>query len=72
MIMEQNKALLTVNDAAIYSGIGRNTLRSLIGWEKFPVIRIGNKIVIRTETLDKFILANEGNNLKNKHEVIAV
>ena len=66
------KLTLTVNEAAEYSGIGRNTLRILIGWHKLPVIRIGKKIVIRTETLDRFLIANEGVNLKDKHEVIAV
>ncbi len=66
------KQALTVNEAAEYSGIGRNTLRALIGHGKIPVIQIGNKTIIRTETLDLFLVANEGKNLKNKHEVIAV
>ena len=70
--MKPNKAMLTVNEAAEYSGIGRNTLRILIRWDKFPVIKIGTKTIIRTETLDKFLSANEGKNLKNKYEVIAV
>lgn len=64
--------MLTVNEAAEYSGIGRNTLRILINWDKFPVIKIGNKTIIRAETLDRFLSANEGKNLKNKYEVIAV
>lgn len=67
-----DKQALSVNEAAQYSGIGRNTLRLLIAWEKFPIIKIGNKIIIRTETLDKFLSANEGKNLKNKYEIIAV
>lgn len=66
------KQMLTVNEAAEYSGIGRNTLRILINWDKFPVIKIGNKTIIRTETLNRFLSANEGKNLKNKYEVIAV
>ncbi len=66
------KQALTVNEAAEYSGIGRNTLRSLIGLGKIPVIQIGNKTIIRTETLDLFLATNEGKNLKNIHEVIAV
>lgn len=70
--MEQYKALLTVNETASYSGIGRNTLRLLIGWQKIPVIKIGNKVVIRTETLNEFLCVNEGKNLKNKYELIAV
>ena len=66
------KQALTVNKAAEYSGIGRNTLRDLIRWGKIPVIQIGNNAIIRTETLDHFLVANEGKNLRNIHEVIAV
>ena len=64
----QTKKALTVNEASEYTGIGRNNLRKLITWQKIPVIRIGNKILIRSEVLKK----NEGHNLKNKYEVIAV
>lgn len=63
---------LSINEAAEYSGIGRNTLRMLVRWKKLSSLHIGNKIIIRTETLDKFLIANEGNNLKNKFEIIAV
>ena len=66
------KHALTVNEAAEYSGIGRNTLRDLIRWGKISLIQIGNKTIIRTETLDLFLIANEGKNLRNIHEVIAV
>ena len=66
------KTALSVNAAAEYCGIGRNTLRMLIRWKKLSTIRIGNKIIIRTETLDKFLLENEGKNLKNRFEIIAV
>ena len=62
----QTKKALTVNEASEYTGIGRNNLR------KIPVIRIGNKILIRSEVLDQFLKKNEGHNLKNKYEVIAV
>lgn len=68
----QNKRALTVNEASEYTGIGRNSLRKLIMWQKIPVIRIGNKILIRTEVLDRFLEENEGHNLKNKYEVIAI
>ena len=67
-----NKIALNVNEAATYSGIGRNTLRTLIRWKKLSSIRVGNKFLIRTETLDKFLLVNEGNDLKNRFEIIAV
>ena len=66
------KPYLTIEEAAEYTGIGRNNLRKLITWQKIPVIRIGNKILIRSEVLDQFLKKNEGHNLKNKYEVIAV
>ena len=47
-------------------------LEEMITWQKIPVIRIGNKILIRSEVLDQFLKKNEGHNLKNKYEVIAV
>ena len=59
-----NKQALSINEAAEYSGIGRNTLRMLVRWKKLSSLHIGNKIIIRTETLDTFLIANEGNNLK--------
>ena len=49
------ESLLTVNEASEYTGIGRNNLRKLITWQKIPVIRIGNKILIRSEVLDQFL-----------------
>lgn len=66
-----DKYTLTVNEASKYTGIGRNTIRNLIHWEKLPAIRIGNKIVIRREILERFLLENENNNLRNRYEVIA-
>lgn len=70
--MSISKSTFSVNEAASYSGIGRNNLRILIGWGKIPVIKIGNKIIIRKDTLDKFLEMNEGKNLKNKFEVIEI
>ena len=70
--IRQRKTAMTVNEASAYTGIGRNKLRNLIAWEKIPVIRIGNKILIRTEVLDCFLRENEGHNIKNRYEVVAV
>ncbi|MCI8526968.1 helix-turn-helix domain-containing protein [Lachnospiraceae bacterium 42-17] len=70
--IRRNKTALTVNEASEYTGIGRNNLRKLIAWEKIPVIRIGNKTLVRMEVLDRFLQENEGHNLKNRYEVIAV
>ena len=66
----QDKLALTVNEASEYTGIGRNTLRDLIRWDKLPVIRVGNKVVIRWDDLDRFLSENRNNNLRNRFEVI--
>lgn len=70
--MKDEKVALTVNEASEYTGIGRNSLRTLISWEVLPVLRVGRKILIRKEVLDVFVSVNEGKNLKNRYEVIAV
>lgn len=68
----QDKLALTVNEASEYTGIGRNTLRDLIRWDKLPVIRVGNKVVIRRDDLDRFLLVNRNNDLRNRFQVIAL
>ena len=70
--IRQKKTAMTVNEASEYTGIGRNSLRKLIAWKKIPVIRIGNKIFIRSEVLDRFLQENEGHNITNKYDVIAM
>ncbi len=70
--IRQKKTAMTVNEASEYTGIGRNNLRKLIAWQKIPVIRIGNKILIRSEVLDRFLRENEGHNITNKYDVIAM
>ena len=40
---------LTVEEAAAYTGIGRNTIRQLVGWGKIPVLKIGRKMIIRAD-----------------------
>ena len=68
----QDKLALSVNEASEYTGIGRNTLRDLIRWDKLPVIRVGNKAVIRRDDLDRFLLVNRNNDLRNRFQVIAL
>ena len=63
---------LTVEEAARYTGIGRNTLRNLINSGKLPVLRIGRKNIIRTDVLMKFMEMNEGTDLLNNDEVKSV
>ena len=54
---------LTVDEAAAYTGIGRNTLRTLIRQGKLPALCIGKKNVIRTDVLEHFLTVNQGVNL---------
>ena len=63
---------LTVEEAARYTGIGRNTLRNLINTGKLPVLRIGRKNIIRADVLMKFMEMNEGTDLLNNDEVKSV
>jgi len=67
-----NKIGLTVEEAASYTGIGRNTLRKLIEWEKIPVLRIGRKSIVRTDVINEFMLANQGIDLLDREQVRAV
>ena len=60
---------MTVEEAAEYTGIGRNTMRKLIEWGKLPVLKIGRKTVIRTDTLERFMEINQGNDLLDRNAV---
>lgn len=67
-----DKIGLTVEEAAEYTGIGRDTLRRLIAWEKLPVLRIGRKSIIRTDVLNQFMMANQGIDLLEREQVRTV
>ena len=45
---------------------------ALSEWGKLPVLKVGRKILIRSDSLDKFISMNEGRDLLIKDEVKAV
>lgn len=60
---------MTIDEAAEYTGIGRNTLRQLVSWDKIPVLRIGRKSIIRTDLLDSFMEINQGRNLLDCNQV---
>lgn len=50
------RSLLTIDEAAAYSGIGRNKLRSLSDKDDCPfVLWIGSKRLIKRELLDEYI-----------------
>ena len=62
---------LTVEEAAAYTGIGRNTIRQLVGWGKIPVLRIGRKTIIRADVMDYFMQLNQGRDLLECEQVRA-
>lgn len=45
---------MTIEEAADYTGIGRNTLRRLVDWGKIPVLRIGRKSIVRVDVICMF------------------
>lgn len=70
--MTEMKIALSIEEAADYTGIGRNTLRNLVKWEKLPVLKVGRKVLIKSDILEKFMEVNEGKNLRDKSSVKAV
>ena len=50
---------MTIEEAADYTGIGRNTLRRLVDWGKIPVLRIGRKSIVRVDVICCFMQINE-------------
>ena len=70
--MTGTKIALSIEEAADYTGIGRNTLRNLVEWGKLPVLKVGRKVLIKSDILEKFMEVNEGKNLRDKGDVKAV
>ena len=68
--MTQRKIALSIEEAADYTGIGRNTLRQLVEWKKLPVLKV--KVLIKTDILEMFMEANEGRDLRDRGNVKAV
>ena len=60
---------MTIEEAAEISGIGRNTMRKLVDWGKLPVLKVGRKTIIRSDTLERFMAVNQGRNLRNQSDV---
>lgn len=67
--MHEGKIAYSVEEASEYTGIGRNTLRKLIEWEKLPVLKVGRKLLIRSDTIESFIRLNEGRDLRDRDAV---
>ena len=70
--MTRLKIALSIEEAADYTGIGRNTLRNLVEWGKLPVLKVGRKVLIKSDILEKFMEVNEGKNLRDKNDVKSV
>lgn len=70
--MTEMKIALSIEEAADYTGIGRNTLRNLVEWKKLPVLRVGRKVLIKTDILETFMEVNEGRDLRDKNTVKTV
>ena len=66
------KMALKVEEAAEYTGIGRNTMRNLIQAKKLPILRVGTKHLIRIDALNEFMKLNEGVDLRDIDSVKAV
>ena len=58
--MSTVKMGLTIEEAAECTGIGRNTMRKLVEWGKLPVLKVGRKAIIRSDTLEHFMTVNQG------------
>lgn len=70
--MTETKIALTIGEASEYTGIGRNTMRNLVEWGKLPVLKVGRKVLIRSDILEAFMELNEGKNLRDKGSVKVV
>ena len=70
--MTEMKIAMTIEEASEYTGIGRNTMRNLVEWGKLPVLKVGRKVLIKSDILEKFMEVNEGKNLRDKGDVKAV
>lgn len=57
--MTEMKIALSIEEAADYTGIGRNTLQDLVKWKKLPVLQVGRKVLIKTDILEQFMETNE-------------
>lgn len=70
--MKNEKIAFTIEEASEYTGIGRNTMRKLVEWKKLPVLKVGRKVLVKTDMLERFMAMNEGRNLRDRTDVKAV
>ena len=65
----RGKIGLTIEEVAAYTGIGKNTIRQLVGWGKIPILKIGRKMIVRADIVDRFMEVNQGVDLLDQHQV---
>ncbi len=70
--MTEMKIALSIEEAADNTGIGRNTLRKLVEWDKLPVLKVGRKVLIKKDILELFMTVNEGRDLRDRGNVKTV
>lgn len=70
--MKNEKIAFTIEEASEYTGIGRNTMRKLVEWKKLPVLKVGRKVLVKTDILERSMAMNEGRNLRDRTDVKAV
>ena len=70
--MTEMKIALSIEEAADYTGIGRNTLRKLVEWDKLPVLKVGRKVLIKKDILELFMTVNEGRDFRDRGNVKTV
>ena len=64
-----DRIALKVEEAAEYTGIGRNTMRELVKAKKLPILHVGRKHLIRIDALNEFMKLNEGIDLRDINSV---
>lgn len=52
-------ATLTIEEAATYLGVHKDTVRKLIREKDLPHIRVAGRILLRPKTLDEYMAAQE-------------
>ena len=70
--MTEMKIALSIEEVAECTGIGRNTWRELVKQNKLPVLKVWRKKKKKKDTLEMFMDANEGRDLRIGDNVKAV
>ena len=66
--MSEMKIALSIEEAADYTGLGRNTQRKLVEWDKLPVLKVGRKVLIKKGILELFMTVNEGEGFEGQEQ----